>query len=203
MIKAITFDLDGVYFPDGKTNFITALRERGVSEEEAKRVFLKSEEMNSRYKLGAMSDKEYWTWAGKEWGLDLSPQQLIDLLISSYSVSPQVEEIVRSARVKGFKTLVCSNNFPARVNGLQQRFNFLNNFDAAVFSYEVAATKPSEVIFVELVKRAGVLANEIAFADDNPTNLAGAQSVGITTFLYEGFDKFIDQLKGLGVDLTE
>lgn len=46
MIKAITFDLDGVYFVNGKSNFISNLVKIGVSEDEVKRVFLKSDEMN-------------------------------------------------------------------------------------------------------------------------------------------------------------
>ncbi len=45
-IKVITFDLDGVYFPNGKANFIKSLENLGVSEDEAKRVFLKSTQMN-------------------------------------------------------------------------------------------------------------------------------------------------------------
>jgi FMN phosphatase YigB (HAD superfamily) len=80
MIKAITFDLDGAYFPNGKATFIKALGKHGVSEDGARRVFLKSDEMNNRYKLGTMSDDEYWTWAAKEWNIDLSPKELIDLL---------------------------------------------------------------------------------------------------------------------------
>jgi putative hydrolase of the HAD superfamily len=201
MIKAITFDLDGVYFPNGKANFIKALQERGVPEDEAKRVFLKSNEMNNQYKLGKMTDEEYWTWAAKEWGLRVSAEELINLLISAYDVSPEVEKVVQSARQHGYKTLICSNNFPARVNGLQERFGFLDNFDAAAFSYEVGATKPSEVIFTELVKRSGCAAKEIAFADDDAENLSGAKAIGITAFLYENFDKFMDDLKELGVEL--
>jgi len=201
MIKAITFDLDGVYFPSGKANFIKALEQHGVSEDEAKRVFLKSDEMNSQYKLGKMSDEAYWTWAANEWELNMSAKELIGLLINGYSVSPGVENAVHSARRHGYKTLACSNNFPARVNGLQERFGFLDNFDASVFSYEIGATKPSEAIFTELVKRSGVTAEEIAFADDDAENLSGAKTVGITAFLYEDFDKFTKDLKELGVEL--
>ena len=70
MIKAITFDLDGVYFVNGKSNFIANLGKFGVSEEEAKRVFLQSDEMNKFYKEGKMTDDEFWTWASKEWKLN-------------------------------------------------------------------------------------------------------------------------------------
>lgn len=201
MIKAITFDLDGVYFPNGKSNFIKALVELGVSEDEAKRVFLKSDQMNQQYKNGLISDEEFWTWAAREWKLNETPQEIIELLISGYDVDEKVIATIKTTRVNGYKTLVCSNNFPARVNGLQKKFGFMDNFDASVFSYEVHANKPAEIIFQELVRRSGVPAESIVFADDNPNNLEGAQKIGINTYLYEGFDKFIEQLKILGVNI--
>ncbi len=86
-------------------------------------------------------------------------------------------------------------------NGLQQKFGFLDNFDAAVFSYEIGASKPSETIFQELIKRSGVPAETIVFADDNPANLEGAKKLGMNIFLYEGFEKFVKQLKNLGVKI--
>ncbi len=201
MIKAICFDLDGVYFVNGKSNFINNLGKYGVTEEEAKRVFLKSDQMNKMYKEGKMTDDEYWTWAINEWSLDLSVQEIIDLLIEGYEVNEAVVDIVKKVRDKGYRTLICTNNFPARINGLHKRFGLLNNFDASVFSHEIGATKPSTKIFQTLVERAGVRANEIVFADDNDMNLAGAKDVGMQAFLYEGFDHFLNRLKGLGVNI--
>jgi len=201
MIKAITFDLDGVYFVNGKANFIKALSSLGVTENEAIRVFLKSDQMNKLYKTGRMTDEEYWQWAINEWKLKLSVVEVIELLIKGYEINSKVIETVIQVRANGYKTLICSNNFPARVNGLQARFKFLDNFDAVVFSYQAGAIKPSRIIFSELVKRAGVQASEIVFADDNNSNLEGAKEIGINAFFYEGFDKFIGQLGELGVNL--
>jgi epoxide hydrolase-like predicted phosphatase len=201
MIKAICFDLDGVYFVNGKSNFIKNLGKYGVSEEEAKRVFLKSDEMNKMYKEGKMLDDEYWSWAIEQWGIDLTVQEVIDLLIEGYEVNEDVIKIVKEIRKKGYKTLICTNNFPARINGLDKRFGLLDNFDAYVFSYEIGATKPSTKIFQTLVDRSGVKAEEIVFADDNEDNLAGAREVGIQAFFYEGFNRFMDKLKELGVKI--
>ncbi len=116
MVKAITFDLDGVYFPNGKANFIKALTELGISENEVKRVFLKSDEMNKLYKVGKMTDEEFWTWAAKEWKVNKTPQEFIDLLSNSYDIDDKVVQIVKDVRSKGYKTLICSSNFPGRVN---------------------------------------------------------------------------------------
>lgn len=201
MIKAICFDLDGVYFVNGKSNFIKNLGKYGVSEDDAKRVFLKSDEMNKMYKEGKMTDDEYWSWAIEQWGIDLTVQEVIDLLIEGYEVNEAVVEVVRDVREKGYKTLICTNNFPARINGLDKRFGLLDNFDASVFSYEIGTTKPSTKIFQTLVDRSGVSAEEIVFADDNDANLAGAKEVGIQAFFYEGFEHFMDKLKELGVEV--
>jgi len=200
-IKVITFDLDGVYFPNGKKNFISALGKFDVSENEAVRVFLKSDEMNKEYKKGNMTDEEYWTWVKNEWKLDLSWQLIVKLMIDGYDVDEKVVSVVRDLRTKGYKTAVCSNNFPARVNGLHEKFGFLDNFDAHVFSYEVGDVKPSRIIFETLVNKSQSEPASIVFADDNPDNLKGATDVGITNFLYEGFDKFLNTLREFGVNI--
>lgn len=66
---------------------------------------------------------------------------------------------------------------------------------------EVGESKPSKKIFEELVKQSQVEASAIVFADDNPDSLSGAKEVGITTFLYEEFDKYLEQLKSVGVKI--
>jgi putative hydrolase of the HAD superfamily len=199
MVKAVTFDLDGVYFPDGKQNFIKALGDMGIAEDEAKRVFLKSESMNLLYKEGKMTDEEFWTWAASQWHLATPWPELVHRLIEGYTADQAVRKVIRKLQQHGYKALICSNNFPARVNGLQEKLHFLDDFDTAVFSYEVGATKPSVVIFEELIRRAKLAPEEIIFADDNQRNLQGAQDTGMIVFQYEDFAKFLESLRLFGV----
>ncbi len=201
MVEAITFDLDGVYFIKGKSNFLKSIVNLGVKKKDAEKVFF-GDEMNKEYKLGKLTDEEFWIWAIKEWGLNISVNEVIDLMIKGYEVNNKVEEVVKKVRKNGYKTLICSNNFPARIKGLQERFKFLNNFDIAVYSYEVGISKPDKRIFQELVNRSGVSPQEIVFADDDIKKISGAKEVGIQAFLYEGFDKFVEKLKELGVNLS-
>jgi putative hydrolase of the HAD superfamily len=201
MIKAITFDLDGVYFVNGKSNFISNIVKLGVSEDEAKRVFLKSDEMNNLYKAGKMTDEEYWTWAKNEWKLNKSAKELMELLVLGYEVDQNVVETVKNVRANGYKTLICTNNFPARINGLQNRFKFLDDFDGKSISYEVGSSKPDSKIYQKLIEVSGVNANEIVYADDNNDNILEAQKLGINAFFYENFDGFIEELRKLGVNI--
>jgi len=201
MIKAICFDLDGVYFLNDKSNFIKSLVNLGVSEDEAKRVFLKSDEMNKQYKLGKITDEEFWNWALREWHLDLTVQEVIDLLIEGYETNKSAVEYVKKVRNAGYKTVICSNNFPARIDGLQKRFGFLDDFDVSVFSYEVGVDKPNKEIFQTLIEQSGLKADEIVYSDDDASKMDGAKELGINTFLYTNLDAFIKHLENLGVNL--
>ena len=202
MIKAITFDLDGVYFLNGKEKFIANLGSiYGVSEDQAKRVFLKSDQMNVDYKTGKVSDKEFWTWASDEWKIGALSDDLMDLLIKGYEVNEYVEKIVKQVRENGYKTLICSSNFPARINRLQERFHFLDNFDAWALSYEVGFNKPDKRLYEELVRKSGVEAGEVVLADDYEPSVTAAKDVGISAFLYENFEQFMSELKKLGVNI--
>lgn len=200
MIKAITFDLDGVYFIKGKANFLKSIVSLGVKKEDAEKVFF-GDKMNKEYKLGKLTDEAFWSWAIKEWCLDISVNELMDLMIKGYEVNKEVEDVVKKVRKNGYITLICSNNFPARIKGLQERFKFLDNFDIAVYSYEVGIAKPDKRIFQELVNKSGVNPQEIIFADDDVEKISGAKEIGIQAFLYEGFDKFVEKLKELGVKI--
>lgn len=202
MIKVITFDLDGVYFLNGKKNFIKALVARGVSEKEAIRVFLKSDEMNKFYKTGEMSGGKYWNWALKKWGLEnMSVSEIVGLLISGYEINQEAQRLARDLWQKGYKTAICSNNFVERIQGLEKRFDFLSDFDVRVFSYEVGALKPDLKIFQELVNRSECKPEEIVYSDDDETRFTGATRLGIKTFLYENFPQFKQELAKLGVEV--
>lgn len=199
--KVITFDLDGVYFPNGKANFISALGKIGVSEDEAKRVFLKSPQMNEQYKVGKIIDEQFWTWAVSEWKLAKPWQEIVKLMIDSYDIDERVVSVIQSLRAKGYKTAICSSNFPARIKGLQERFGFLNNFDVIVLSYEIGVDKPDAQIYQKLVDLSEVDAKSVVYADDEIERIEAAKNIGITAFLYEGFDQYLSQLKSVGIEI--
>lgn len=200
MIKAICFDLDGVYFLNGKSNFIFSLRDLGVSEEVAKIIFLQSDKMNKEYKTGTISDTAFWTWAIWQWKLrDKSVSDMINLLISGYQINREAVEFIRRARKVGYKALVCTNNFPARIIGLNEKFSFLRDFDVVVTSYETHVIKPQKEIFEELVKKTEVDPSEIVLIDDDVSKLEGARELGINLIEYKDFPGMVKSLEEFGV----
>jgi len=194
MLKAVTFDLDGVYFtPQSFKNFKANLPKKAVEEDKVNWVLYKSPEM-LRFKSGKTGEREYWDFVRKELGVVLGDEGIFKLLRDSYEIDPEVRDYVREVRSRGLKTCICSNNFVTRIRELDAKFDFLKDFDVKVFSYEVGAMKPDREIFETLVKQSGVRPEEIAYADDDASKLRGALEVGIRAFVYEGFDNFKDKI---------
>ena len=74
----------------------------------------------------------------------------------------------------------------------------LREFEACVFSAVIGKVKPGADIFEYVCQKYGMLAEETVFVDDNPNNIKGAQSVGITGYLFDGdADKLKAYLDGV------
>ena len=187
MIKAITFDLDGVYFTsDSFSNF---KKELGVENF--------NDAYMTQFKQGILTEDQFWDLTRQEFGVTLSNQQITNLLADSYSVNQNVVDYVKQVRSQGIKTCICTNNFPTRINALNQKYNFLSDFDVKVFSYDVGATKPDHKIFQALVDQSGFKPQEIFYADDKQVNVDAAKSLGLNAIVYTNFEDFVNSLTSL------
>ena len=180
MIKAITFDLDGVYFTqDSFKKFKSIFPTNNADPDFVEHVLKKSDEMMN-FKKGIMTETEYWEYVNKSFGQNLSIDEITNLLMEAYSTNQNVVDYVKKVRSEGVKTCICTNNFPTRINALNKKFNFLADFDVQVFSYEVGINKPDPKIFQALIDRSGVLPSELFYAVDNQSCVDAAKSLGIS-----------------------
>jgi len=203
-IKAICFDLDGVYFtPRGKNSFHQALiHEYGISKEIVDNLMYKSAEMSLLVR-GQITPEEFWNKVREITGITASDKELTERWVRDYEVDENVRKAVHTAKEKGYKTCVCTNNNAIRLPLLIEKYNLQNEFDSIISSHEVGTTKPNKEIFEALLKSVGVKANELVYSDDNPERLKGATDLGIKTFVYENFVQFLTELNKLGVVLQD
>lgn len=196
MIKAITFDLDGVYFTeDSFSRFKSSLPVSDIT----KLDFLSKSESMMSFKRGDLTEDQFWDLARQEIGIDLSNQQIFELIYQAYEVNQDVVDYVKKVRSQGIKTCICTNNFPTRINAVNKKFNFLSDFDVQVFSYEVGAVKPDPKIFQTLIEKSGVLPEEIFYADDKEANVTAAKSLGINAIVYTTFEDFVQKLQSFSI----
>ena len=200
MIKAICFDMDGVYFTKGSFLKFKAIIGKNSTEEKTDFVLYKSEQILN-FKKGLITENDFWEYVRQELNIKLTDEEISKALSDSYTIDQDVAEVVRKIKSLGYKTCICSNNFETRIRELNKKFNFLKDFDTHIFSYKVGATKPDRKIFEELVKQSGVNPDEIIFSDDSPEKLQGARDLGINVFVYENFPQFLGVLKTYNIKL--
>ncbi|MBP9758994.1 HAD-IA family hydrolase [Candidatus Dojkabacteria bacterium] len=200
MIKAICFDLDGVYFT--QESFLKFKKAIGINstEEKTNFVFHKSEQI-SDFKKGLIGENDFWNFVRKELNLTLKNEEIFEFLRDSYSVDENVKKTVEKVKGLGLKACICTNNFETRIRELDNKFNFLKDFEVKIISHEVGVMKPDIKIFEELIRNTKVEPNEIVYSDDTAEKLEGANKLGINTFVYEGFDKFVEKLQEFGVKI--
>jgi HAD superfamily hydrolase (TIGR01509 family) len=134
-------------------------------------------------------------------GITASDQELSDRWIRDYEVDEHVKAAALKAKAQGYKTCTCTNNNAIRLPRLIERYHLADVFDVIISSHEIGCTKPRKEIFLALLEKLGVNPEELIYSDDNPDRLAGAQALGIQTFVFINFQQFIDELRKRGVDL--
>jgi len=197
-LKAVVFDLDGVYFLNGTENFYKNISEKyrvPVSKVEA--LYKTSDPYMRPYKLGEITGDKYWAHFREELGIEDSTEDILKILVAGYEINEQAESLRRELVERGVKACICSNNFAERINVLDERFDLLSKFSVRVFSYKEHALKPDKPIFETLIRKTGVAPAEIFFADDQAKNLTVPKELGINVSLYEDFAGFKSAIQKL------
>ena len=198
MIKAVCFDLDGVFFSEQSfRRFKSHLAEYTDHIAIIDEVF--HGPMMDKFKTNMIIEEEFWHYVRQTLEISLTNEEIFKILRGSYRVNVDVESYVRKIRAAGYMTCLCSNNFITRIRELEKEFAFLKHFDPAIFSYDIGVLKPDIEIFRALVQQCGVDASEIVYSDDCETKLSGARELGIQTCHFKNIIQFQHKLSSLGV----
>ena len=115
--------------------------------------------------------------------------QVYDNWFSHLPIIAGMEELVVDIKNSGAKLYLLSNISTGfaqqyhRVPGFARLFSY---FDGLVFSGPLCITKPTSAIFSHLLTQYDLNPEESIFIDDSPINTAGAEAVGIPTYLFDG-----------------
>ncbi|MEN8199566.1 MAG: HAD-IA family hydrolase [Thermodesulfobacteriota bacterium] len=198
MIKAICFDLDGVFFTeDSFPRFKQTVAELTEYPQLVDDVFHGS--VMNNFKMNNINEGEYWDYARDTLEITLTNEEISKILRKSYSVDQDILDYVCKVKDTGYKTCLCSNNFVTRINELEKEFAFLKYFDIQIFSFDVGVLKPHVNIFKALVEQSKVDVSEIVYSDDRESKLDGAKELGIHTFIFKNIEQFKHTLESFGV----
>ncbi len=108
-----------------------------------------------------------------------------------------MEEYIKELKAKGFRVFGLSNWSEETFALVRPVYPVLNLMEDMVISGIERVMKPDPRIFQLALQRFGIKAEETAFIDDNPNNVAGANALGITGILFESKDRLEEVLKNI------
>lgn len=193
MIKAVIFDLNGVFVTSQK------LSERfrdylGVPETHFIPVL---EEAMQKMRLpGAGDGYAYFAPHLKVWGVALPPRLFWDFWFEPEEAVPEIVGIVERVRASGAKVIVLSNNFKERMEYYDRRFPFLRALtDAVYYSWQTGFVKSDPRAYQKILMDFNLQPAEILFFDDSCENIAVAKGLGINAYIFQGIDGVREALK--------
>ena len=152
-------------------------------------------------------------WADMDKGL-ITPAQVADKLGSEFGKEnmmkylnampdrlkpiPQGVEILNQVRSKGYKTYILSNLAEFCYIKVKD-FEFIKNFDGAIYSYQHGCAKPDARIYKTLFDTYSLKAEECLFIDDLEVNIHGSKAVGMDGIVCKDHDYVKEQLKLLKI----
>lgn len=191
MIKAVIFDLNGVFIKSPKLS--DRFKERfNVSEND---FLMALKEIMSKVRLPKANDIfSYWKPYLLKWELDLSKKDFLDFWFSVEKEDKEMINFARKLKKKGLKIFILSNNFAERTNYYSQNFHFFNIFDKVYYSWQTGFVKPDIEAYKNILKDNNLKSEEVVYVDDSKENIESASRLGIKGILFENLEQIKEQL---------
>ena len=203
MIKNVIFDLGNVLIDFKPIKYIKSL---GYDDEKALEIFNKTikDSIWADMDKGIYRDKESYVKAFKTKYPEIQDD------IDKFLGGPWIENVIFPlkdnlkmidlVKEKGLKYYILSNYPKDAFEYTYDMCPFIQNGDGMVISYDVLMIKPDKNIYLKLLDKYELKANECLFIDDLDINVEGAKSVGINAFVFkdleDGYKKLEEYLKG-------
>ena len=131
-----------------------------------------------------------------------SDDELFAAWNSIFTKIPETFELAESLRAKGHRLILFSNINPIHAPFCVKKYNLLEKFDHAVFSYEIGAIKPTDEFFMRAFEKFNIIPEETIYIDDLPENIAAGKRHGLRSFCYD-YRKHKDLVSWLNTQLQQ
>ena len=182
-IKAVYFDLGGVYYTEGFREGLFAIaRKHGVDPEQFYRTAMEVI-FATGYVRGETPEVKFWGQLAEAAGIgeNLFPER--ETVLAAFKPLPGMPDL--AARIRGQILVGMLTDQCNWLYELDERDDLLTAFDTVVNSYEEGYTKRDMEMFRIACERLTLLPEELAFFDDNQGNIDRAREFGLRAFLFE------------------
>ncbi|UCE30499.1 MAG: HAD-IA family hydrolase [Burkholderiales bacterium] len=161
-----------------------------------------------------ISERDYWLARTREVGRMLGEDwDRMETFVKrargadpAAAIRPEAEQAIRAASRAGIRLAVLSNELDLFYGSdFRDRLPILAHFDVIVDATYTGILKPDARAYRYCLRALGLAADECVFVDDQPRNIAGAQTVGLHTVPFdvrEPRKSYTEALSMLGLALV-
>lgn len=197
MIKAIIFDVGGVYLQGSFIDFVDKSCEmlgiENTLQTDKEIVF------DFDYNRGKISAEECFR---KYFDTPISDEQMGKIMgfwTTTWTPTDEMSNLVE--RLNEYKLAILSNSDLVNSRKYTER-GWYSPFEVVVLSHEEGILKPERKIYETVLERLDLPAEECVFIDDQEDVLVPAREMGMKTILYQSVSQLERELQELGVKVN-
>lgn len=198
MISTIIFDLSEVYLGG-----MYGLEEKisRISDTKVPPNYLYIQEETQDFFHGKITEDEFWTKLidRHKWNIDIPT--LKDLVRSQMTEIDGTREIIEKLNKNGYKLGLLSIHAREWIDHCEELFDYHKFFHSTLYSFEVGVCKPEPRAFQLILEKLKVTPQEALFIDDYDVNTRAAQSLGISTIVFENAMQLQKDLITMGIQM--
>lgn len=203
MIKAIVFDLGGVYFTDGTNAAIKKAGKLGIPEKQSSYIFRGKD--SELYRGGKLNRRDFWKKIEKKFNIDKKTCEKLEKMWYTF-IKPQkgMKQLVRELRKK-YRVIIFSGITTENAKYVIKKYKIKREFDRIFFSYNYGFQKKQKpkqaaTILKKLMLKTGLKPEEYLFIEDKKKLIRECKKLGINTILFKNANQLKTDLRKLGVN---
>jgi putative hydrolase of the HAD superfamily len=192
-IKLITFDLGNVLVKVDHMEFCRRLAVLTPLDSEDVFNYVFNGSLEPEYDTGKITSKEFYENIITQFNVDVEFETFARWWNSLFSLMPGMEEVVIKL-AKNYPLFLLSNTNALHFDYIVNNYPVLKHFTEFVLSYKVGSRKPEQAIYQYLIRRSGMLPEQILFIDDKMPFVTSAREQGIQAWQFTGCEDLKKQL---------
>ncbi|MBD3310988.1 MAG: HAD hydrolase-like protein [Candidatus Magasanikbacteria bacterium] len=195
MIKAISVDLGGVLFSEGKKIALDKLKkEFGYSRRKILKLIRgRHSKVAADWRRGKVKEKDFWEYVQKNLPVGYDVELIKKEWWNGYKLDQKILDLIIGLKSQGYKIMAFSGNVKDRIDFLEDKYHFRQYFDEEVYSFDEGLIKADEDFYDCLIEKSGCSPEEIVHIDDQEKVEEVGGGKGINFIFYK--DHNIKKLK--------
>lgn len=198
MKNVVIFDCNGLFMKSEKGFVQNFCEYFEIPQEEVLPVYM--EIMNNVRRPDAPQLYSLWKPYFDAWGIEMTEEQLFEFWFEPEKEVPEMLELLREIVDQENLGIILSNNFRERYEFKKDFFDRLNDVaSSSYYSWNTGFVKPHQDSFNLVLATNNLTAAQCVFFDDSPINVAAADEIGMTAFLFTSVEECRAVLQEQGI----